>query len=152
MNVNSDESVLMLLIEQKKIYPLSTFAFTVTQSSQSILHGKKGALILYRDGKAKKIVSITRDGFYGKQIFDKIKSALCGTYKIITKLEDIEVPFPELANLIADFIFLDSQVADPSFDLKDIQDIVKKIRSASNIDEIFNLISMPDPENCLDII
>jgi len=152
VNVEDGESTLMIMRDEKNTYPLSTYAFTVSQSSKRKLNQNVGALIVYRNGSVKRIKGIERLGFYGSKISEKVSSALWGVHSIKTQLEDVEISFPELRKLIIEVIELDSQGEDPSFEIADIEQTIAAISTADNTAEILDLIELPTPEDCLDVL
>lgn len=151
MGVHDAESALMILRNEKALFPLSTFAFGVAQSSQRELEQNIGAWVLFRDGRVQEIHEIHKRGLYGNTLLEKAKSALFGAYNIETRLQDVHIAFPELAALVADFLLLDAKNEDATFELDNPELIAEKIRSAANADELFQLISMPAPQDCLDV-
>ena len=146
------ESVLVVVKDKTEIWPLNTVAFSVTQCTKTDLSHWDEATVLYRDGRIKKITNIKIEGFLGKTIFSKIMSILFGVYKITVCLDNSEMSFSELSKTISDLIYLDSKKYDRMFEIDNIEDIVDKIRCAKNASQIFELINMPQLEDCLDIL
>ena len=148
---NNIQSTLMLLKKEGVIYPLSTHAFTVAQSSQYELHRYVGALFLYRDGKVKKINAIVRNGYYGNSFSEKIKSVLFGAYNIDTELKEVEISFSELVNTVVDLVLVDSRKEDPVFASENTGELIDKITLANDTSQIFDLLLIPEPKDCLDV-
>ena len=153
MDAHRPEVTLMLMPHEKQIYPLSTFAFTVSQSSEKSLEKNLGAIIIWDDGVVKRIKSIKKLGLYGTGFFAKLKSALFGVFEIQVELEKVESTFSETSQLIQDYIIHDAKSHDPSFALVDSPEVtLEKIKSLDSVKAIFNYLKMPGPEDCLDVL
>lgn len=153
MDVHNYDVALMVIPEKKEIYPISTFAFNIAQSSKPNLKKYIGSLVFFKDGGVKKISSIGRKGFYGRSMIEKLKSYLVGAYDIEVQFQNAPVSFLEASSLIADYIVLDANSNNPSFEFSMGVDMVESsLRSSKAMEEVFEILSMPKLEDCLDIL
>jgi len=151
--VNKYESIL-LLMNNGEIYPVSTMAFEVSQSSKKQLLKNIDALAIYRNGDVLKVREINRVSLYGKTFFSKLLSALVGAYDINVSFDKLDFKFDELKAKVNDSLVADSLSDDPIFDhlVGDIEIISKKILLADTAENLFDVISVPFPEDCLDML
>ena len=111
MKVEDGEATLMILREEKAMYPFSTYALTVSQSSKRQLAKYLGAVIVFKDGSVKEIEEIERLGYYGSKLSEKISSALFGVYRIKTTLRNSAVSLADLRSMIAEYLTLDIELS-----------------------------------------
>jgi hypothetical protein len=149
------ESLLMLIEREKLIIPISTNALQAGQSSRRALRTRyNGALIVTRQGVVRPISSVTVVGLWGSSFWRKLLSALTSAWKIQVHLgEPRSMNVQELGKLIDQFVRYDSARSEPFLSLSEPFDkISKRLRSARSVSEVFEILNVPDPEDCLDVL
>ena len=152
MKVEDGEVTLMILREEKMMFPLNTYAFTASQSSKSKLERYIGTLIVYKDGRVKEIEEIRRLGYYGSKLSERISSMLFGAYSIETTLKNADISPVDLKLLIAQYLTIDSESEDPTFELEDPKTTADNILRATSITEAIQVMGLPGPLDCLDVL
>lgn len=153
--VDKPESYLMLIEREKLIIPLSSRALQVGQGSRRVLRTRyKGALIVTRQGAVRSISSVTVDGLWGSSFWRKLISALTSAWKIQVHFEEPSLmDFQEIRRLIDRFVQYDSVRSEPFLSLRESPDKTSgRIQSARSVSDIFDILNVPDPENCLDVL
>jgi hypothetical protein len=154
------QSTLLILGRTQKIFPLSTAAFDVAQfvgntRNESQLREKLGgAIVIYRSGEVFRFEKITILGVDGSTFGEKIGSFLTRTKRIRVDLSPVrELAFDDIKSLILRCVELDQSDAEPSFPThKSIAQILDAIRACATCEAIFDVLQVPGPEDCLDIL
>lgn len=154
------QSTLLILGRTQEIIPLSTAAFGVAQFVGSIRNESQlreklgGALVIYRSGEVFRFEQITILGLYGSTLGGKIGSLLTRTKRIRVDLSPVrELAFDDIKNLILRGVELDRD--DPETWLprhKPLAQILDEIHACATCEAIFDVLQVPGPENCLDVL
>ncbi len=148
---NSNDTLLLLVLKSREIWPLAPLALTVAQTARRNLRRYEGALLLSRSGEIKTIVKVVVNGFWGNSMVRRITSALTGTWSIHVVLEDVVFEFSEVKSLVTEFVRLDQKKVEPNLALNEALEIAElKIASAASLDEVFQYLNLPLPSDALD--
>lgn len=149
---NNSQSSLMLLTSKKEVYPLNTSALSVSQATKKETAEYINALIIFRNGDIKKVERIEKLGLYGDSLISKAKSALFGVYSVIVDLVEVKYSFVELKDMITVY-FKAAEMDDLWYETEDQQSrVLDSLDRATNINDIFEAISLPALEDCLDVL
>jgi hypothetical protein len=152
---NNVETTIIILHRERTILPVSTNAFTISQSSSKELNEAYiGATVIWKNGKQAMIERIVTEGLYGESFLSKVHSALFGVKSInIQFSEESNVDLEGFKEAVIELIKLDSERGDPNFLLESPVDVIcSEIRDAKEVQNIFKAINVPDPQECLDVL
>lgn len=145
----------MILKQGKAIFPASTEAFEVSQSSEKELNREyKGAIVLWKDGQQRIIASIKDKGLKGDTFLQKLHSALFGVKNInVSFANDDKFELSGLKKLVTDCLTTDQELAEPFFELRQpLEKVCERVKEASSVQEIVGVIDLPTPNDCLDVL
>ena len=152
---NNVETTVMVLDRERTILPVSTNAFTVSQSSSKELNeAYGGATVIWKSGKQATIQHIAIEGLYGNSFLSKVHSALFGVKSINIQFSKVSnVDLGSFKETVIELIKQDSERGDPYFHLEAPVDVIcKEIRDSKEVLNIFKVINIPDPQECLDVL
>lgn len=152
---NEGRTLLLILPDSKEIYPLNPIALTQAQASVKELEKDyKNAFLLDRNGDLRIIKNIYIYGPWGKSVFRKIISRLTSAWKISVQLsEPLEWELEQVRQLLIKCL-LEGMVEWFSGVSENIDkdQLVIKINDASDVEEIFSILSVPSPDEALDVL
>lgn len=151
----TDNTVALLIIERGKvIIPVRGLAFRVTQytTERKLNDDHRGALVISREGCISKIEGVKVVGYRGRSFRDKIISFLFRVFEIeVSFSKPTWLDLGHFKDLITEYIALDAKNPDPYLPQKFPLDVVfERVKAAIDVAEIFDIINMPEPEDCLD--
>lgn len=152
---NNAETTIMILDRERTILPVSTNAFTVSQSSSKELNeAYSEATVIWKNGKQATIEHIVTEGLYGDSFLSKVHSALFGVKSINVQFsKESNVDLENFKVTVIELIKLDNERGDPYFLLESPVDVIcGEIQDAKDIQAIFKTINAPDPQECLDVL
>ena len=145
----------MILEKEHTVLPVCSNAFTVTQSCYKELNETyRGAIVTWKNGQQAIVEHIDIQGFYGDSFLSKVRSTLFGVKSIsvqFTKSNDVDLAL--FKKIITKYITQDNERGEPYFELKiPIESVCNNIADAADIADIFEIINMPAPQGCLDVL
>ena len=149
------ETTLMLDEQRREIIPLSTFAFEHAQGGMETVRAKNlGNLILFRDGTLRRIEEITVVGPDGDGFVWRALSYLTRSWRVRTTLsEAVSIRLDDLKNRIAELVGQDAQRPEPYLDhIPRDAEVARLVGECKSIDELFDQLRVPSPEDALDIL
>lgn len=154
MAAKTDTSVLMFIEQERVIMPVSSFAFRVAQGSRRRLGRYKGAVVVHREGKAVPIEDIEVIKVWGSSLWQKIVSRLTGVWEIKTKFAPpVPMSLDEFREMVARYLRYDSERGDPFLPQNEpLENVIAAIKKAKSYSDVFELIHVPDPQDCLDVL
>jgi hypothetical protein len=153
---SADESTVLLLLPGKKeMYPLSTAALTRAQTSRRRLTADyRGAMILDREGRLRRIERIDVLGPWGDSLFRRLLSRLTDAWSIAVHLsEPLPRSLDQTKRLLIDCLASPRSVG--SLQLEDEADrtrFVTSVRAAASEGELLHLLRLPAPDDALDVL
>lgn len=154
-SVDNERTLLLILPKKKEIYPLSTAALKRAQASKrSLKNDYQEALIIDRDGILRRIDYVEVLGPWGDSVGRKLLSRLTDAWHIVVHLsEPLSWQLEKLKELLAEIISTSGNMEFPELaETSSRQEAVRAILAASTVDQIFDILKMPSPENALDVL
>jgi hypothetical protein len=147
--------VLMILEREKSMIPVAPLAFRAAQTPRDRLNETyRGALIIAPDGAVHPIQGIEVKGLWGKSLGRKLISALSGAYEIDVQFgEPIEMSPLEFKELVIHYLEHDRERGEPYLPLDAPPErVYQGVRAATSFAHVFEVINVPEPEDCLDLL
>ncbi|MCA3692812.1 hypothetical protein [Aquidulcibacter sp.] len=148
-------TVILLLLDKKEAYPLSTLAFTRAQGSpRKISTNYRNALIVERDGRFFKFEAVDILGPVGTSLGRRALSYLTSTWRIQVKLSaQLDYSLDEAKSMLVGC--MDSPLSADNFDFDNSnahQKFIGSIRAAKSFDTLLTDLVLCAPENSLDVL
>ena len=152
---NSRIAMLMLDDYQKIVIPIGEGIFYISQFNSEKKLKKKylGNIIIRPDGKLDKIKDIKITGTYRDTFLAKVFCFMNSTKSISVDLENIEVTMEDIKSKLLEYLKNDMNREEPYLEQrKKIESIEKEIIGAKNIQAFFEILDVPNQEDCLDVM
>lgn len=152
MDVSNSEVALLFIEREKAMIPVNPMAFSVSQQSVGRLNSTySGALVVYRNGVVQAIDRIEQLGVYGDSMLKKLQSLFVGTHSIQVRFRKEPLSLEQVKHLIASCLPADAERGDPYLPLtQPVNVVMKAVWAATSFEEIFNVLPLPNWEDCLD--
>lgn len=152
METNITEPCLLLLKAKKEIYPFNIQGLTVSQSTLKEEREYIGSILIFKNGSVKSISKITRKGLYGRALLKKLLSLLFGAYEVEVELSDSHLKIDEVLNVLIECIENDKDILDSNFFNEPMDVVINDLRKVVDIKSIFKIITLPNTQDCLDVL
>ena len=142
--------VLLLLPSQRKLFPMSTAALTVSQGTREKLENEhRDALILEPDGTVKRFSRIEMLGTYGDTLSRKVLCWLAREKRISVTLTPVAIELSELKGIVIDCVrrgYWEDEETTPD----ELARIVRAVESAPDAQALFRSFDLGTLEDALD--
>lgn len=156
MNATTDDvAVLLILPREELVFSTSTRAFRVAEGSERKLNARyRGAVAIDREGQISEIDGIKVLGYWGDGLLRKALSVVFGVRKIAVQFGGARrMELAEFRERAAQFVRWDAETGDPLLQYSEpLEDVLTKLDEISDSAQIFDIIGVPEPRDCLDVL
>ncbi|MGJ4945018.1 hypothetical protein ACQR1W_30945 [Bradyrhizobium sp. HKCCYLS1011] len=135
--------------------PYSTNAFTISDGPKKRVLLFFGAIVVYRDGSVSRIENIEFLGLWGSNILRKAISLMNGSTRRIsvTLRPRPEFRFEDVRQRTVEYLGKDPDLLEQYFDQEeDPEPVLDRVKRSSTYEELFDVLEVPEPTDCLDIL
>jgi hypothetical protein len=154
--VDKVETVLLLRESDREIIPLSTFAFTAGQflDEKGLNSTYGGNKVVFRNGDVFLIEKITVVGVAGNSFLSKALNFMSKTRAInVSLLKLTDLLWIEMRDEIINLVRADRLRTTPWLGTeKELEKVVASLAASHSMNEIFEILELPVPEDCLDLL
>jgi hypothetical protein len=150
------ETVLLLRKKESEIIPISTFALTAGQflDEKGLNATYNGSTVVYRNGNVLRIESIAVVGVAGNNFISKAMNLMSKTRAIKVSLIGLtDLVWSEVRDEIIEYVRADRLRTTPWLATdRDLEKVVARLATSQSMNDVFEILELPPPEDCLDIL
>jgi len=150
-----DLAVLLILPRERLVFSASTRAFRIAEGPEKKLNARyRGAVVINRAGQISEIDDINVLGYSGDGMLKRALSMVFGIRDITVQFSRArQMELDEFKERAAEFVRWDAETGDPLLQYSDsLEDVLARLNEAEVAARIFDIIGVPAPHDCLDIL
>lgn len=155
VEASADTAVLLMLPREKLGFSTSTQAFRIADEPEKKLRSRYcGALVINNKGQVSEISEINVLGYSGETLLRKLPSIVFGIRDIAVQFSNKrQMDLNEFRERAFEFVQWDVETGDPLLEYSgSLEDVHTRLEECSDAADVFRIIGVPEPQDCLDVL